>query len=145
MSGGSWGAPGVTTGSTEGRGAARTPDYRPAAMVGCCWSTCSGQLWQNGSWTRGHAESWAGSEVWASWASWSLVRSSEENWSLDKGEKNKNKKSTHTNTSQTLTDELCNHTNSPCKKQTLNIATMIWNRTAEGLTTHLCRQMHLDF
>lgn len=54
--------------------------YRPAAMEGCCWWTCSARLWCSGP---AHGGSWAGLVGQASWGSWSRGRS----WSLAERER----------------------------------------------------------
>lgn len=56
--------------STVERGA-EEEGCRPAVKEGCCWWTCSAQLWCN---DPRHVGNWDGPAVQASWGSWSRER-----------------------------------------------------------------------
>lgn len=64
--------------STEERGAEEV-GCRPAETEGCCWWTCSGQLWCS---DPKHEGSWDGPVVQVSLGSWST----EKNWNLQSGQ-----------------------------------------------------------
>lgn len=66
--------------STEGR-AAEGGGCRPEGRGGCCWWTCSGQLWRSG---HEHGGSWVAPVAPESWENWN----SETSWNLMEKDRN---------------------------------------------------------
>lgn len=85
--------------STEER-EAEVVGCRPEGKEGCCWWTCSDQLWCSG---RGRAGSWDEPAVLVSWENWSK----ETNWNLM--EKVKNTSSSDSAETVPLQQTICLH------------------------------------